>query len=277
MVGSVGSPTAHVHGLRSACTATKSCTPLKRMRNSGCTATIFAVVVVHLVLALPEAAAAAAAWLGSSLSSSDGRVVLAAASACRRPPAATALGPPCWRISNNGRGSARRSRAAIAFFRPRPAPPHHRLFVAAGDTAEIDLLNSLQEMDVVVYSEEQSSEEEKHGDGDQPPRLRLGAVEEDGRMAPLAAWTDEPAFGTMVGFVADLRDDPIPLLPTSRIRLHAVVPPELVTYGSRQVGGGKGPGNPHGEESERLYYVEVPFLEEHGVDVDVRPDLEITW
>jgi len=68
-----------------------------------------------------------------------------------------------------------------------------------------------------------------------------------------------------------------------------------VSYGSRQVGGGKGPGNPHGEESELLYYVDRSVVEgdyyyrmsgdDEGVDeggvmnieVVVNPDLEHLW
>jgi hypothetical protein len=34
-----------------------------------------------------------------------------------------------------------------------------------------------------------------------------------------------------------------------------------VGFGSRQVGGGKGPGNPHGEEGELLYYIDRKIVE----------------
>ena len=50
---------------------------------------------------------------------------------------------------------------------------------------------------------------------------------------------------------------------------------DVVSYGSRQVGGGKGPGNPHGEESEMLYYVDEKDLED--LTFPVRPELEILW
>ena len=33
------------------------------------------------------------------------------------------------------------------------------------------------------------------------------------------------------------------------------------SFGLRQVGGGKGPGNPHGEESEFLYYIDRNVVE----------------
>ena len=32
-------------------------------------------------------------------------------------------------------------------------------------------------------------------------------------------------------------------------------------FGSRQVRGGKGPGNPHGEEGELLYYIDRTIVE----------------
>lgn len=38
---------------------------------------------------------------------------------------------------------------------------------------------------------------------------------------------------------------------------------------------GMGPGNPHGEESEMVYYVDQRVLE--GVALTVRPELEIFW
>jgi hypothetical protein len=43
------------------------------------------------------------------------------------------------------------------------------------------------------------------------------------------------------------------------------------------VGGGKGPGNPHGEESELLYYIDNRVVEENSIDVVLKPELEILW
>jgi hypothetical protein len=130
--------------------------------------------------------------------------------------------------------------------------------------ARVDL-ESLMEMDVVIYSE--ISDEEK--------TKRLGAIQEDGRITPLSAWTEEPAFGDSVEFVVAEAD----LFPgfqrDGRITVHAIVPEYFVSYGSRQLFGGKGPGNPHGEESELLYYVDRRILQ--GVEVTVKPELEIIW
>jgi hypothetical protein len=122
------------------------------------------------------------------------------------------------------------------------------------------------EMDVVIYSEE----------SDQGKTKRLGAIQEDGRITPLSAWTEEPAFGDSVEFLVDEAD----LFPGFRrdggqITVHSIVPEHSLSYGSRQLFGGKGPGNPHGEESELLYYVDRNILD--GVQITVKPELEITW
>ena len=61
------------------------------------------------------------------------------------------------------------------------------------------------------------------------------------------------------------------------MRVHSIVPQDRLSYGSRQVGGGMGPGNPHGEESELLYYVDRGVVEEDGIEVVVKPELEIFW
>ncbi len=144
-------------------------------------------------------------------------------------------------------------------------------------------------------------------------KLRVGAVQDDGTLAPLSAWSDEPAFGQSMGFVV-AEDD----LQTAydicggsaggrgrvSATIHAVLPTTALSYGSRQVGGGKGPGNPHGEESERVYYVDRSALRvtwvpagdgasgggggggggregkvrnTQDVELVVRPELEITW
>jgi hypothetical protein len=128
-------------------------------------------------------------------------------------------------------------------------------------------VNSLMEMDVVVYSENEG--------GKEGSRL-LGAVQSDGRVTPLSAWTDEPAFGDSLEFVVDEAD----LFPgfqqdDERITIHSIVPEASLSYGSRQLFGGKGPGNPHGEESEVVYYVERSSL--RGVDLRLKPELEILW
>jgi hypothetical protein len=50
-----------------------------------------------------------------------------------------------------------------------------------------------------------------------------------------------------------------------------------MSYGSRQVGGGKGPGNPHGEESELVYYIDSKVMAENSINVVLKPELELLW
>ena len=123
--------------------------------------------------------------------------------------------------------------------------------------------DGLMEMDVVIYSEKEN--------GDQKC---IGAIQEDGTLSPLSAWSEDPAFGDSVEFLVD-EEDRFPGLRGDQIIVHSIIPEESLSYGSRQVGGGKGPGNPHGEESELLYYVDQSLLGE--VEFKINPDLEILW
>jgi len=127
-------------------------------------------------------------------------------------------------------------------------------------------VESLMEMDVVVYSVKGNDETK-----------RFGAIQENGRLTPLSVWTTEPVFGVSLELLVD-EDDLFPGYdPASdQVVIHSIVPEASLSYGSRQVGGGKGPGNPHGEESELLYYVDQDLVVE-GVELVVRPELEITW
>lgn len=89
--------------------------------------------------------------------------------------------------------------------------------------------DSLMDMDVVIYSEKDS--EQKY----------IGAVQEDGTLSPLSAWSSDPAFGDSVEFLVD-EEDRFPGLVGDQIIVHSIIPEESLSYGSRQVGGGKGPG-----------------------------------
>ena len=80
-------------------------------------------------------------------------------------------------------------------------------------------------------------------------KLELGAVQENGNVAPLSTWTLDPSYTSSSGddileFVVD-EEDMYPGLSSNEVIIHKRID---VDYGSRQVGGGKGPGNPHGEE-----------------------------
>ena len=123
-------------------------------------------------------------------------------------------------------------------------------------------VNELMTMDVVIFSETKSSVR------------KLGAVQDDGRITTLCVWTSEPAFGNSLEFLVD-EEDLFPGFLCDQIELHAIVPQNLLSYGSRQVSGGMGPGNPHGEESELLYYIDRSLL--NDIEVSMKPDLEIFW
>lgn len=162
-------------------------------------------------------------------------------------------------------------------------------------------------MDVVLF---QRRRRQKNSTTTTPSTiLELGAIQENGSIAPLSTWTLESAYTSasndMMEFVVDEED----LFPGLRvfddskegdddddddnnsISVLSVLSGEVVGYGSRQVGGGKGPGNPHGEESEMIYYVDRSVVEGRYVmegrrddnevvltiDVVVNPGLEHLW
>ena len=93
----------------------------------------------------------------------------------------------------------------------------------------------------------------------------------------------------MMEFVVD-EEDMFPGLTADDIIILEVLDGEDINYGSRQVGGGKGLGNPHGEESEILYYVDRSVVEGvYDLDFDgcdmknveielvINPSLEVVW
>mmetsp|Transcript_59964 Transcript_59964/g.89042 ORF Transcript_59964/g.89042 Transcript_59964/m.89042 type:complete len:236 (+) Transcript_59964:158-865(+) len=139
--------------------------------------------------------------------------------------------------------------------------------------------DSLMVMDIVLFSRKKNSDPEN--------ALELGAIQEDGTLAPISAWTLESAFSESSGsdaieFLVD-EEDRFPGLTSDDVIIHTLLDESLISYGSRQVGGGKGPGNPHGEESELLYYVDRSVIEEEAqegvskVKVVINPELEILW
>ncbi|KAL7515791.1 hypothetical protein ACHAWX_000868 [Stephanocyclus meneghinianus] len=165
-------------------------------------------------------------------------------------------------------------------------------------TNEIDF-QDLTVMDVVLFHRRFVD-----NDGEESPqqtnslscmKLELGAVQETRTVAPLSAWTTESSYTSssndMMEFVVD-EEDMFPGLTSDDIRILQVFDGSVIGYGSRQVGGGKGLGNPHGEESELLYYIDRSVVEGiydleidggdsrlRGVKVDlvVNPSLEHIW
>ena len=120
-------------------------------------------------------------------------------------------------------------------------------------------------MDVVIYSLGDNS------------KLLLGAMQEDGVLSPLSAWSTEPAFGDSVEFLVDEADRfaLVDAMKEESIILHHLLSEEEMSYGSRQCH--RGVGNPHGEESELLYYVEQDVIDKFDLEVVIKPDLEILW
>mmetsp|Transcript_4494 Transcript_4494/g.6533 ORF Transcript_4494/g.6533 Transcript_4494/m.6533 type:complete len:209 (+) Transcript_4494:11-637(+) len=139
----------------------------------------------------------------------------------------------------------------------------------------------LMVMDVVLFQRRNTNS---------PTSIELGSVQENGNIAPLSTWTLESAYTSaindMMEFVVD-EEDLFPGMTSEEITVLRVLDGDVVGYGSRQVGGGKGPGNPHGEESEIIYYVDRAVVEgvySTGVDdevlkidVVVNSNLEHLW
>ncbi len=136
-------------------------------------------------------------------------------------------------------------------------------------------------MDVVLFQRRNTKN---------PSSIELGSVQENGNVAPLSTWTLESAYESalndMMEFVVD-EEDLFPGMGAEEITVLRVLDSDMIGYGSRQVGGGKGPGNPHGEESEIIYYVDRSVVEgvysvegvdeELKIDVVVNSNLEHLW
>ncbi|KAK1741571.1 hypothetical protein QTG54_008049 [Skeletonema marinoi] len=139
----------------------------------------------------------------------------------------------------------------------------------------------LMVMDVVLFQRRNTNS---------PTSIELGSVQENGNIAPLSTWTLESAYTSaindMMEFVVD-EEDLFPGMTSEEINVLSVLDGDVVGYGSRQVGGGKGPGNPHGEESEIIYYVDRAVVEGVystgvddevlNIDVVVNSNLEHLW
>lgn len=154
-------------------------------------------------------------------------------------------------------------------------------------TDEVDF-NDLTIMDVVLFRRRQDNENKL--------KLELGTLQEETRkVAPLSAWTTDSSYisdtNDMMEFVVD-EEDMFPGLTSEDIIVLDVLEGSVIGYGSRQVGGGKGLGNPHGEESELLYYIDRRYVEgkfyldideqsdeinEMKIELVVNPSLEVIW
>jgi hypothetical protein len=147
---------------------------------------------------------------------------------------------------------------------------------------------NLMEMDVVTFVRKKNNCQtqrmvvagEAKLNNDTTEILELGAIH-GGLLVPLCAWTTESVYASTAAtdatIIEFLQDDHAAIPQQDQVTLHALLPAEAISYGSRQVGGGKGPQNPHGEESELLYYVDKQTLDDLGVHIVIRPELEILW
>jgi len=143
--------------------------------------------------------------------------------------------------------------------------------------------NSLMIMDVVLFQRNDDD------NSDTNSKLELGAVQDNGNVAPLSTWTLEASYTSSSGddileFVVD-EEDTYPGLSANEVIIHKRID---VDYGSRQVGGGKGPGNPHGEESELTYFIDRGVIEGKycnaesvddpmTIEIVINTDLEHVW
>lgn len=132
------------------------------------------------------------------------------------------------------------------------------------NSVNIDI-DQLIDMDVVVYS---------FVDDEQGTK-RFAALQEDGVLSPLSAWTSEPAFGESIELLVDENDRFSLVDKMDRIQLHHLIDESNLSYGSRQCH--RGVGNPHGEESELLYYIDQDLIDKFDAHIDIKPELEILW
>mmetsp|Transcript_20546 Transcript_20546/g.33152 ORF Transcript_20546/g.33152 Transcript_20546/m.33152 type:complete len:205 (+) Transcript_20546:23-637(+) len=132
------------------------------------------------------------------------------------------------------------------------------------DVGKLDLF----ELDVIEYivlsSDEQNTTEAT-------PQLGV-VVDGSNKVQPLCCWQEGYDLDKEVEFLHDEDLEPIPIDQVG-LKVLAVV----ASYPSqRQVGGGMGPSNPHGEESEDVFYI-YPRDLSPNCKVVVRPELEIFW
>jgi hypothetical protein len=154
--------------------------------------------------------------------------------------------------------------AAALSFPPNPRPPN---------PLPPDLLDLLPG-DLLVFSQPPS-----------PPSL--GCLLTANTLQPLCLWSAD-LHKSLLERDVDARkqraelvwDEEQAALALSSVRVHSVLPFELVQQSSRQVGGGMGPSNPHGEHVEDTFELELGCLMDEcpeEVELPLRPDREIFW
>ena len=117
---------------------------------------------------------------------------------------------------------------------------------------------SVEPWDVVEYDLMESAPEDDKTQG-------LGVVLEDGSIQPLCIWQ-----AGSTEFVWDEDLDPV-----ASSRVLSVIDMDQVFQSTRQVGGGMGPLNPHGEESEDVFIIDTALAP--STRIVLREDREIFW
>ena len=131
----------------------------------------------------------------------------------------------------------------------RPARRHTR---RRGHERQRATLDEFDEFDVVEYSRNETGP------------VELGVIR-DGRLQPLCCWQEADP----VELVWD--EDEEPLASVYEVYNAVDAFPQ-----QRLIDGGLGPNNPHGEESEDVYFVDRSDLSE-GTVVALREDREVWW
>jgi len=114
-------------------------------------------------------------------------------------------------------------------------------------------LSDFEEFDVVEYSRNETAS-----------AVELGVIR-DGCLQPLCCWQEADP----VELVWDEDEEPLETVHTVHHAVDAFPQQRLID-------GGLGPNNPHGEESEDVYFVDRSGLSEWTV-VALREDREVWW
>jgi hypothetical protein len=166
-------------------------------------------------------------------------------------------------------------------------------------------IEDLIDMDVVIYSLVENNHNNDDGDDcNNSNKLYFGAMQEDGIISPLSVWSTEPVYGESIEFLVDEEDrfslqqkqftsnSTTSTSTMATIRIHHLLTEAEVSYSNRQCQ--RGVGNPHGEESELLYYIPQNVIDQYNnqnqsdpqnpqtesqqmLHISIKPDLEILW
>jgi hypothetical protein len=168
-------------------------------------------------------------------------------------------------------------------------------------------IDDLIDMDVVIYSlVDYDDDNNNNNNNNNNNKLYFGAMQEDGIISPLSVWSTEPVYGESIEFLVDEADrfslqqkqftseSTTSTSKSTTIRIHHLLTEAEVSYSNRQCQ--RGVGNPHGEESELLYYIPQNVIDQYNspnpnqsdpkdpqsqtqqmLHISIKPDLEILW